>query len=193
MKLSEYYKLIKDEEVARRYFVVNTFDGAMTILGIILAFYISGNRNDAVVITSAVGASIAIAISGIWGAYAIERAERMRSIQELERHLIRELDQTLIERKVNIVTIMVALVDGLSPLVTAMIIISPFLASRAGLVDVESAFFLSIGLVALTLFGLGVIVARIAREELIQSGVKMLFAGVLVSVVTLILDYAKII
>lgn len=193
MKLSEYFKLIKEEEVARRYFVVNTFDGALTILGIVIAIYFSGNKNESIVITSSLGAAVAIAVSGIWGAYAIERAERLRSLRELERHLMRDLDETELERRANIVTIMVAMVDGLSPLLTSLVIITPFFASKAGLMTTENAFLSSFILVVATLFLLGAVVGKIAKENIISGGVKMAFAGLIVGILAYILEYAKII
>jgi predicted membrane protein (TIGR00267 family) len=192
MKLSEYFKLLKEEEVARRYFVVNTFDGALTILGIISAIYISDTRDAGVIIISGMGAAIAIAVSGIWGAYAIERAERMKSLRELEMHLMRDLDETTLERRAKIVTIMVALVDGLSPLITSIIILSPFFASKTGMFDIETAFYLAMTLIALTLFILGVFVSRVAKENIIAGGTKMLIAGIIVTAITFFLHYAKI-
>jgi predicted membrane protein (TIGR00267 family) len=192
MKLSEYFKLLKEEEVARRYFVVNTFDGALTILGIISAIYISGTRDAAVIIISGMGAAIAIAVSGIWGAYAIERAERMKSLRELEMHLMRDLDETTLERRAKIVTIMIALVDGLSPLLISIIIIAPFFASNLGLLNIETAYYFSMIIIALTLFILGIFVSKVAKESIIRGGAKMLLAGVIVYAITFLLDYAKV-
>jgi len=84
MNLLKVLKELKNEEIARRYFVMNSFDGALTILGIIIAVYLSGQNNPGVIITSSLGASIAMAVSGIWGAYSIEKAERQRVLKELE-------------------------------------------------------------------------------------------------------------
>lgn len=192
MKLSEYFKLIKEEEVARRYFVVNTFDGALTIFGIVTAIYFSGNKDDSIVIISAVGAAIAIAVSGVWGAYSIERAERLRSLRELERHLIRDLDETELEKKAKVVTVLVALVDGLSPLLTSLVIISPFFASKTALITVENAFMYSFTLVVAILFFLGALVGKIAKEEVVSSGLRMVFAGIIVGTIAYLIEYAKI-
>lgn len=185
-------KALKDEEIARRYFVVNSFDGALTILGIVLAIYASGKHDAALIIISSLGAAIAIAISGIWGAYSIERAERLRGMKDLEKHLMADLQETQVEKKVNATTLLVALIDGLSPLLVAIIIISPYFATQAGLLGIETAFYASIGLIALIIFLLGALVGQVAEEDRMRSGIKMLLAGIAVAVVVYFLELLKL-
>lgn len=192
MRLLSYIRILKDEEIARRYFVMNSFDGALTILGIITAMYIVGKHEVSLVVISSLGAAIAMAVSGIWGAYAVERAERLRSLRELERHLLVDLNETEIEKKISVITILVALVDGLSPLLVSLILISPFLISQFGLMNVENAFYFSFILVILILFLLGVFVGKIAKENYLKSGFKMLLAGIVVGIIIYILEFIKI-
>ena len=185
-------RALKDEEIARRYFVVNSFDGALAILGVILAIYFSGKHDAALIIISSLGAAIAIAISGVWGAYSIERAERLRAMKELEKHLIADLQETDIEKKVNSTTLMVALIDGLSPLFAALIIITPYFATQAGLLNIETAFYASIGLIALIIFLLGALVGHVAEEDRIKSGAKMLIAGIAVAAIVYLMQLLKL-
>jgi predicted membrane protein (TIGR00267 family) len=192
MDLLKSLKELKDEEIARRYFIMNSFDGALTILGIVIAVYISGKHESGLIIISSLGAAVAMAISGIWGAYSIERAERLRVLKELERHLMADLEETEIEKKVNSTTILVALVDGLSPMLATLLIISPFIASQLGLAGAESAFYYSIAIVVIMLFLLGALVGHVAKEDRAKSGAKMVFAGISVAVVVLLLDLLKL-
>jgi len=191
MNLLKVLKELKNEEIARRYFVMNSFDGALTILGIIIAVYLSGQNNPGVIITSSLGASIAMAVSGIWGAYSIEKAERQRVLKELEKHLMTDLEETEIEKKVNTTTILVALVDGLSPLLVTLIAISPFIASHLGIIGSEGAFYCSLGVIVIVLFFLGTIIGRVAKEDRLKSGINMLFAGISVAVLVCLLDFLK--
>ncbi len=192
MDLLKALKELKNEEIARRYFVMNSFDGALTILGIVIAVYISGKHDSKLIIISSLGAAVAMAISGIWGAYSIERAERLRGLKELERHLMADLEETEIEKKVNATTILVALVDGLSPMLATLLIISPFFASQVGFIEAESAFYYSIAVVVVILFLLGALVGHVAKEDRIKSGAKMLLAGISVAVVVFLLDLLKV-
>jgi predicted membrane protein (TIGR00267 family) len=192
MDLLKALKELKNEEIARRYFVMNSFDGALTILGIVIAVYISGKHESGLIIISSLGAAVAMAISGIWGAYSIERAERLRVLKELERHLMADLEETEIEKKVNSTTVLVALVDGLSPMLATLLIISPFIASQLGLLGAESAFYYSIAIVVIILFLLGALVGHVAKEDRAKSGAKMVLAGIAVAVVVLLLDLLKL-
>ncbi|MFZ2455177.1 MAG: VIT1/CCC1 transporter family protein [Candidatus Altiarchaeia archaeon] len=192
MDLLKALKELKNEEIARRYFVMNSFDGALTILGIVIAVYISGKHESGIIIISSLGAAVAMAISGIWGAYSIERAERLRGLKELERHLMADLEETEIEKKVNATTILVALVDGLSPMLATLLIISPFIASQLGLIGAESAFYYSIAIVVVILFLLGALVGHVAKEDRVRSGAKMVLAGITVAVTVILLDLLKL-
>ncbi len=192
MDIRRYLKIVKEEEIARRYFVINSFDGALTILGIVIAIYVSGERNPTPIIISSLGAAIAIAVSGMWGAYAIERAERQKSLRELERHLLSDLDETEIERKLNVTTILIAFVDGFSPLLVSLVTISPFIAARLGMLGIETAFYFSLMLIALVLLLLGAMIGKIAKENVIKSGFSMLFAGVAVGILVYLLDLLKV-
>ena len=72
--------------IARRYFVVNGFDGALTMLGLLMGFYISGDVVLSVIITACMGTAIALAVSGISSAYISESAEKQQELKELIRH-----------------------------------------------------------------------------------------------------------
>lgn len=192
MELPRYLKILKDEEIARRYFVMNSFDGTLTILGIVIAMYIAGKHDASLIIISSLGAAIALAVSGVWSAYATERAERRRSLHELEKHLLKDLNETEIEKKMDMMTMLIALVNGLSPLLVSLIIISPLLISQFGLINVETAFYFSFISIVLILFLLGAFIGKIARENYLKSGFKMLLAGIVVGIIVYILEFIKV-
>jgi len=55
---------------------MNAFDGATTVLGIVIGAYVAGITNEFWVIWSGLGATLAIGLSGFAGAYMTEEAER---------------------------------------------------------------------------------------------------------------------
>jgi zinc transporter ZupT len=63
-------------KIARRYFVINAFDGAVTMLGAIMGAYISGIDTPRVLINIGFSVSIALATSGFVGSFLSEMAER---------------------------------------------------------------------------------------------------------------------
>lgn len=168
-------------EIARRLFVMNAFDGVLTIMGVVLGAYLSGVQDSGFVITAGVGGSIAMGISGMSGAYMAERAERMRDIRKLESAMLRDLDGTHVVRAFRTASIVVALVDGLSPAIAALLLISPFFA--VPLISMSVAAMLSLALGLVVLFLLGIFLARISEEVALISGLKMLLVGILTIII----------
>jgi VIT1/CCC1 family predicted Fe2+/Mn2+ transporter len=54
--------------IFRRYLVVNGFDGALTLLGLIIGFMVSSTTDLAVILNACLAAAIALGMSGIGGA-----------------------------------------------------------------------------------------------------------------------------
>lgn len=168
-------------EIARRLFVMNAFDGVLTIMGVVLGAYLSGVQDSGFVITAGVGGSIAMGISGMSGAYMAERAERMRDIRKLESAMLIDLDGTHVVRAFRTASIAVALVDGLSPAIAALLLISPFF--MVPLISMSAAAMMSLTLGLVVLFLLGLFLAKISEEVALISGLKMLLVGVLTIII----------
>ncbi|MEM2906290.1 MAG: VIT1/CCC1 transporter family protein [Candidatus Bathyarchaeia archaeon] len=183
MKTLRYYiELAEADELARRYFVMNAFDGALTVLGVIMGAFVSGAAEPKVIITAGVGASFAMGLSGAIGAYEAERAERIRVLKELESHMFRSLQDTLIARASRAAAYWVALVDGMSPAVAALIPLFPLILAQLNFVPTDLAFPASILLNLATLFALGIFLGRIAKENVWIHGLLTLGAGALTAI-----------
>jgi predicted membrane protein (TIGR00267 family) len=177
-----FVKKVFKNEIVRRYIVMNSFDGALTILGIVLACYFASIRDPGHVILPSLGAAIAMCVSGIWGAYAAELAELKHSMKKLEQHMLRKMDRTNRMRKEKAMVYAIAVVDGASPFIVSILIIVPFFLVSAGILSIMSAYYTSIGLVISTLFILGAFTGRTAKENVFVHGFKMLLAGLVVGV-----------
>jgi predicted membrane protein (TIGR00267 family) len=192
-RLSEFIRVVRREDIARRYFVMNSFDGALTILGIIIALYLTDVASARIILVSCLGAAVAMGVSGFFGAYASEQAERKRKFLDLERHLMKDLDGTRVERRMKRIIVIIALVDGLSPVIVSLIIISPFILRSAGGYTVADAYLASFALVAAILMGLGAFIGTIAKESAARNALKMLAAGIIVTLISVGLEYMKVI
>jgi predicted membrane protein (TIGR00267 family) len=184
-RFQTYLRVSQAYKIARRLFVMNAFDGILTIMGVVIGAHFSGLSDPEIVITAGVGGSIAMGISGMSGAYLAERAERRRDLQKLEGAMLADLKRSQFARASEFATIVVALVDGISPALGAVILILPyFFVPR---IDMEAAFMASLGLGLLCLFVLGLFLARISHERLIVSGVRMILVGLLtIAIVSLV-------
>ncbi len=175
-------------EILRRYFVMNAFDGALTMLGFTVGSYISGLRNPQVIVTGGLGASLAMGVSGFVGALLSEKAEREREIRELEKILFTKLKGkgSIVEKANMIAVVLAALTDATAPALAAIVSAAPFIYALFFPVDFFAAFIASVSLTLLVVFLLGIYLGKISEENPIKYGLAMVLAGILVSMITLI-------
>ena len=176
--------------IARRYFFKNSFDGSMTLLGIVVGSWIAGVSSPWVIVAAGLGASLAMGVSGLFGAYMTERAERERSLKELEESMLTDLNDSIHGDASNFVSVFAALVDGLSPALTAVVSIFPFILSMMGLLVIRDAYVLSLTLTQVILFLLGLYLGKTAKANFLKRllyGAGMVVAGLLVAAVVLLI------
>ncbi len=178
-------RITRTRGIVRRYFVVNGFDGALTMLGLIIGFLVSGSSDLSVIINVCLGAAIALGVSGVSSAYVSESAERRRALIELERAMIEDLGDSAHGDAARGIPVLIALVNGAAPLFMSLLILAPVLLARAGLPLPLSPLHAAIVVALSLIFLLGVFLGSIARASWLSSGIRTL----LVAVVTVALIY----
>jgi len=174
-----YSKISGVGAITRRYFVMNAFDGALTMLGVIIGAYVSGViENSTVIISAGIAGSIAMGVSGVSGAYMTEKAERTKKLKKLEKAMLKDMKDTVHGKSNRFATIFAAVVDGVSPALAAMVVISPFFIANFGIIHAEIAFFSSISMTLIVLSLLGIYLAKISDESMIRYGIQMLIVGI---------------
>lgn len=174
--LRRYHRIAHVGEIARRYFAMNAFDGVLTMLGVLVGGYFGHVRDAGAVVTLGLAASFAMGVSGFYGAYMTEKAERSRALAELEESTLSNLKDTDIGHASTYATIVVSMVDGFSPFAAAVVAISPFFLGTA--IRIEAAFYIAFALAFAELFALGAYLGAISRNKMILSGIKMVSAGI---------------
>ena len=174
----QYSEISDVGSITRRYFVMNAFDGALTMLGVVIGASFSGLlENSTVIISAGIAGSIAMGASGMSGAYMTEKAERTKKLKDLEKAMLTDMKNGLHDRSHRFATFFAAIVDGISPAITAMIVISPFFLVNFGIISSNVAFFSTIALTLIILSLLGVYLAKISDESMIKYGIQMLAVG----------------
>ena len=93
-KIKTYAKITDFSSIARRYFVNNFYDGMLTVLGILLGFFIlifkDGQQtvDSHIVILTGLATSISMFMSGLSGSYISEKAEQKRWKAELDKAMV---------------------------------------------------------------------------------------------------------
>jgi len=189
-KWKRYHKISDAGSITRRYFVMNAFDGALTMLGVVIGAYVANIVEPIPIISAGIAGSIAMGASGISGAYMTEKAERTKKLKQLEKAMLKDMKNGLHHRSHRFATVFAAVVDGVSPAIAAMMVVSPFFMVHFGLISAYTAFITCIALTLIILFLLGSYLARISDESMIRYGVQMLVVGcvtALLCIVTAIL------
>lgn len=170
--------------IIRRYLVVNGFDGALTMLGLIMGFLASGAEDLELIINACLGAAIALGMSGFSSAYVSEVAERKRELEKLQEAMISDLRPTAHGRAARWIPLLVALVNGAAPLSISLIIITPLWLAAAGISLPLSPLYMAVTLAAVLIFVLGVLLGRIAEVPWLHSGIRTLaIAGVTIALI----------
>lgn len=175
--LSRIFRYSGAGEYSRRYAVVNAFDGVITILGIVLGSTLLGEAGARSVVAAGVGALIAMGISGASGTYMAEKAEQERRIKEIEEAMLMNLDKSVIAEARGRAAVISAMINALSAVLAGLLVLSPYFAASLGLLSTIFSFHLSVELSLILLFALGLFLGRIARRNLIISGLKSLAIG----------------
>jgi len=93
-KFKTYSKITDFVSIARRYFVNNFYDGMLTIIGILLGFFIlifkDGQQtvDSHIVLLTGFATSISMFMSGLSGSYISEKAEQKRLKSELDKAMV---------------------------------------------------------------------------------------------------------
>ena len=184
-EIALFLRITGSHTIARRYFVVNGFDGVLTMLGIIMGFYISGEPHTHVIINACLGAAVALTVSGLTSAYISEAAERQNSLRKLEQAMVADLGASAHGRAARLIPALIALVNGLAPLLLSLLIISPlWFADFLPLPPLLAA----IGLALVAVFFLGVFLGQVGGVFWLWSGLRTLLIALATCGIILLLD-----
>jgi predicted membrane protein (TIGR00267 family) len=185
-RFRQYSRIVSMGEIARRYFAMNAFDGVLTIIGVLMGNFTAGIRDARIVVSTGLATTVAIGISGLWGAYLTESAERTRELAELEAQTLSDLGDTSLGMASRMAVVVVAIVDGLAPFLAALFVLLPFFVPDL-FPSLEWVYGVAIGMAMLALFALGGFLGYISRQNMVLYGLRTLVAGVVSIGISLLL------
>jgi predicted membrane protein (TIGR00267 family) len=173
------------DEIARRAFVNNAFDGALTLLGILMGNAVLGEINPRTIISTGFGACLAMGMSGAFGRYFSERAERKYALHQMESYMFTDLSGSVLEQESKKKVLIISIVDGLSPTLAALVPLLPFLFAQASIIPISLSLILSFVLDFSVLFILGVFLGKISDENVVLHGIAVVAVGFITAIVIL--------
>jgi len=171
--------LAQSQGLMRRYFVVNGFDGALALLGLLTGFQLGDARVQLpVVIAAGLGTTVALGISGLTSAYLSESAERRRSLSHLEQAMLTDLAASEHGVAARWLPWLIALVNGAAPVLLALLIMLPLWLAQAGVPLPVAPLQAAIATAFACIFGLGVFLGSVGGTHWLWSGIKALLIAV---------------
>lgn len=190
--LKLYWRMTELGSLTRRYIVIGAFDGALTIVAIVLAalagamFFgvIIDSVEVSIIVRAGLSAAVGLAISSGWGAYEAERVERKLEIQHLEQQMQRTMDGCMVDSAVRFATAWASFIHGIAPLPAAILPLLPLMLWPS---DFITAGLFSVGFTMVFLFILGVWMGRLAKVNVLTGGLRMVLAGLITAAICLLI------
>jgi len=182
LRVKEYNAIATTGPIIRRYFVIGAFDGALTILGLILGASAAGVTTPQadlgrLVILTGLAATVGLTVSSGVGAYEAERVERRLDLHSLERAMLRQMGESHGGAFAYAAWIS-ALVHGVSPMVAAIPPLLPFVFLPFPQA-VAVAIVIALGL----LFVMGAFLGRLVKERFLATGFRFVLAGLVTAII----------
>jgi predicted membrane protein (TIGR00267 family) len=181
--------LSKAHSIARRYFFTNGYDGALTMLGLLVGFYASGDVSVRTAISACMGAAIALCISGLSSAYISESEERKKELADLESALVDDLSDSDFSRAMRWTPIWIALVNGFAPFLISLFIILPLWLAQFGVSLPLPPLELAIVSALSVIFLLGTFLGKTTGSFWLVTGLRALLIAVVTCLVILSLEF----
>lgn len=185
-EIQQYDEITGFKAVVRRYFVIGSFDGALTILAIILGAFFAGAGREQVPIILAAGlsAAVALAISSVVGAYEAERIEKTLHRHRVERALLAQVGNEH-QEAYRFAARISAIVHGISPMIAGLVPIVPLLVIYDFLWGTVSASILALSF----LFVMGWYLGRLVKERAVFTGLRFVLASLGTVAIILLLSH----
>jgi predicted membrane protein (TIGR00267 family) len=167
---------------------MNAFDGVLTALGIVTGAYFGGVTDPSSLVVVIASASLSLGVSGFYGSYLSEQAERTRALHELEDVMLSRLDTTDVGSAARYAVLAIAAVAGFASAIGGIIMCIPL--ALQPVLGVETSFYAAWGVAALELVLLGVFLGHVSRGRLVVSSVKLVLAGGVAFGLSLLLNVA---
>jgi len=185
-RLRFHFTLTKSATIARRYFVIGAFDGALTILGVILGAYVAEGHvhpelAKQLILAAGFAGGIALAVSSTVGAYEAERVEHLLSHMQLEKAMLRQVEGTRKEA-IKVSIWVSALVHGVAPLLAAFVPLVPFF-----FMPLDAAVVTAIGMTIAFLFVLGAYLGSLIKEMIVYTGLRFVIAGLATAIILILI------
>lgn len=175
--------------IVRRFFINTLFDSTFMLLGIIVGSAFAANAGLRIIVVTMLTTSVALGISTGVSVYEAESLEQEKKIDDLEKALFTDLQDTSIQKTAKNTIILATIINFATPLLSFTVTVIPFIFAAFGLLSIEVAAWVSVTLALSTLFGAGVYMGRVGKTNPYKKGARMVIFGILAFIIGYLLDW----
>ena len=189
--MSNFIKILRKDDsgsVIRRFFINTLFDSTFMLLGIIVGSAFGAGANLGVIMVTMVTSSLALGISTGVSVYEAESLEQEIKISKLEKAMLKELENTAIDKKFKSITKIAMVVNFLTPIFSCIITLLPFTFVALHILELNFASWLSVTLALSILFAAGVYLGKIGKKNPWIKGLRMTGFGIIAFIIGFLLD-----
>jgi len=189
--VSNFIKILRKDDsgsVIRRFFINTLFDSTFMLLGIIVGSAFGAGANLGVIMVTMVTSSLALGISTGVSVYEAESLEQEIKISKLEKAMLKELENTAIDKKFKSITKIAMVVNFLTPIFSCIITLLPFTFVALHILELNFASWLSVTLALSILFAAGVYLGKIGKKNPWIKGLRMTGFGIIAFIIGFLLD-----
>jgi predicted membrane protein (TIGR00267 family) len=173
------FKSVKLGPDIRKFFINTLFDSTFVLLGIIVGSAFVANPELKVILGTMLVSSFALGISTGISVYEAESLGQEMELRELEKAMLAELHHTQVAKSMQATTLVISIVNFITPLSICGITIMPFLLALTGIIVISTAAWISIVAAIAILFSAGFYLELGNKKSAILKGIKMAAFGVL--------------
>jgi predicted membrane protein (TIGR00267 family) len=162
----------------RKFFINTLFDSTFVLLGIIVGSAFIASPDLRVILGTMLASSLALGISTGVSVYEAESLGQEMELKEIEKAMLADLHHTQVAKSMQATTLVISIVNFLTPLCICGITITPFLLALTGIIMISSAAWISILFALSTLFAAGFYLELGNRRNALLKGFKMAAFGV---------------
>ena len=167
------------------HFVRGIIDGSLSTLGVVIG---ASSGSSSLIIAAGMGGAIANGVSNMLGAFSSEEYKSYIKISEIEKAMVTvDLDETIVMQNVRKRTIKAGLLDGVATMVGGCVPVIPYIFANNFV-----TLLLSISLVMMILFVLGMVIGKMSERQLLISGLKLVIFGAITAIVVYTIQSALI-
>jgi predicted membrane protein (TIGR00267 family) len=159
------------------------------LLGIIVGSAFAANAGLRIIVVTMLTTSVALGISTGVSVYEAESLEQEKKIDDLEKALFTDLQDTSIQKTAKNTIILATIINFATPLLSFTVTVIPFIFAAFGLLSIEVAAWVSVTLALSTLFGAGVYMGRVGKTNPYKKGARMVIFGILAFIIGYLLDW----